>query len=408
MTKNSFRKYLLVGWVSASITALSVAALAGNTTFLTDRNGQVVFPISPPNRANSTPGTIDNMTIGATTPAPATITDLVVTGSVSGASLESLTSPGPIGSVAPNTGAFTTLDADSITGTDSSLGITGQAAAQGGAIINTGGTSSTAANAGGAVSSIGGTPGVTGVGGAALLRGGIGGATSGTGGIASTVGGAATAGNSAGGAANLTGGAGSGNAAGGISKAIGGAGGATGAGGAAQVTGGAGGATSGDGGAVTVTGGAGTAGNGNGGSVVLTGGAKNGTGVAGGIRLEGLVSKPQGAPTAKTVSATLTAAELLAGIITVTQGSGANSAQQVPTGTAIQAALPADFAAGDSFDVSIINLGGASETASLTVNTDVTIVGRATIDVAAATASGSGIFRFRKTADHVFVVYRIG
>ncbi len=181
----------------------------------------------------------------------------------------------------------------------------------------------------------------------------------------------------------------------------------TGAGGTAALVGGAGGTTSGNGGPSNVTGGAATAGNGNGGSVVLTGGAKNGSGIAGGVRLEGLVSQPQGAPAAKTVSATLTAAELLSGIITVTQGSGAPSAQQVPTGTAIQAGLPADFAIGDSFDISVINLGAASEVASLTVNTDVTIVGNAAIPIPATGAQSSGRFRFRKTADHVFIAYRI-
>jgi len=181
----------------------------------------------------------------------------------------------------------------------------------------------------------------------------------------------------------------------------------TGNGSAALVRGGAGGTTSGDGGPSQVTGGAATAGNGNGGSVVLTPGAKNGSGINGGIRNEGLVIRSQGAPTAKTVSATLTAAELLAGIITVAQGAGAPSAQQVPTGTAIQAGLPADFAVGDSFDVSVINLGGASEVASITVNTDVTIVGNAALPVPATGVQSSGMFRFRKTADHVFVAYRI-
>jgi hypothetical protein len=121
-----------------------------------------------------------------------------------------------------------------------------------------------------------------------------------------------------------------------------------------------------------------------------------------------LVVVPQGAPSAKTVSSTMTAAQVLAGLITVTQGAGANSAQQMPTGQALQDALPSSFGIGDAFDFSIINLGGASETATLTVNTDVTIVGRAVVDVAATTASGSGRFRVRKTADHVFVVYRIG
>lgn len=298
----------------------------------------------------------------------------------------------------------------------------------------------------------------TGIGGAALVEGGAGGTTSGAGGAATTRGGAATAGNSAGGAADTTGGVGSGSAAGGVGKVAGGAGGLTGAGGAAQVVGGVGGATSGAGGAASVAGGAGTAGNstggvanvtggagqgtaagadanltggasgagatgnggdanvtggaaastnGSGGSVVLAGGAKAGSGIAGGVRVESILIRQQAAPTAKTVSATLTAAELLAGIITVTQGAGAASNQQVPTGTAIQDALPIDFAVGDSFDVSVINLGAASEVAALTVNTDVTIVGNAAIPIAATGVQSSGLFRFRKTADHVFVAYRI-
>ncbi len=183
----------------------------------------------------------------------------------------------------------------------------------------------------------------------------------------------------------------------------------TGAGGAALLRGGTGGATSGSGGAAQVTGGAATGTNSAGGSVVLTPGAKTGTGIAGGIRNEGLIIRAQGAPAAKTVSATLTAAELTSGIITVNQGAAGASALQVPTGTAIQAGLPADFATGDSFDVSVINISTVdAEDASVTVNTDVTLVG--SMDFLAYSAAGlrsSGIIRFRKTADHVFVGYRI-
>jgi hypothetical protein len=179
----------------------------------------------------------------------------------------------------------------------------------------------------------------------------------------------------------------------------------TGAGSDASVIGGAGGATSGNGGAAKLTGGAGTAGNASGGSVVLAGGAPNGSGNAGGIRLEGVVIQKQPAPAAKTVSTTLTAAELLSGIITVTNSSA--SALQVPTGTALQNALPADMAVDDSFDVSFINLGSATGIATLTVNTDITIVGNAAVPVPTAGTESSAIFRFRKTADHVFVAYRI-
>lgn len=98
------------------------------------------------------------------------------------------------------------VTADDITASDSSLGIVGLAAAQGGAVAVTGGTSSTGGNAGGAVSLVGGTPGATGVGGAATVAGGIGGATSGTGGAVTVAGGAGTAGNANGGAVTVKGG----------------------------------------------------------------------------------------------------------------------------------------------------------------------------------------------------------
>lgn len=110
-----------------------------------------------------------------------------------------------------------TMAFGALTGADSSLGITGLAAAQGGAIVATGGTSSTAGNAGGAVSLVGGTPGATGVGGAANVTGGIGGATSGKGGAANISGGAGTNGNADGGSVVVTPGAANGS---GLSGAI--------------------------------------------------------------------------------------------------------------------------------------------------------------------------------------------
>lgn len=64
--------------VLALLFALMCApAHAGNTTFLTDKNGQVTFPLSPPNRATSGPGLIDNMTIGATTPRQGTFSQII-------------------------------------------------------------------------------------------------------------------------------------------------------------------------------------------------------------------------------------------------------------------------------------------------------------------------------------------
>jgi hypothetical protein len=131
--------------------------------------------------------------------------------------------------------------------------------------------------------------------------------------------------------------------------------------------------------------------------------------VPGVVQSKGVLARSQGAPAAKTVSGTLTAADLLAGIVTINQGAGATSAQQLPTGTAIQDALPSDFGIGQSIDVSFINISTVdAEDASVTVNTDVTIVGSPDLPAhSGPTLASSGIFRIRKTADHVFVAYRI-
>lgn len=119
------------------------------------------------------------------------------------------------------------------------------------------------------------------------------------------------------------------------------------------------------------------------------------------ITNKGTSTTTQGAPTAATVSATLTAAALQSGIITVTQGSGANSAQQLPLATAMDTAFPSSVA-GLSFDFSVINLGAASETSSITTNTGWTLVGAMTQAVGA-----SSRFRARKTGTGTWVLYRL-
>jgi hypothetical protein len=57
-------------------------ARAANTNFLTERNAAITFPISPPNRATGGAGAIDNMIIGATTPAPGTFSQIIPGGGV--------------------------------------------------------------------------------------------------------------------------------------------------------------------------------------------------------------------------------------------------------------------------------------------------------------------------------------
>ena len=117
----------------------------------------------------------------------------------------------------------------------------------------------------------------------------------------------------------------------------------------------------------------------------------------------------QGAPTAKTVSATLTAANLLTSIITVNQGAGATSAQQLPLATAMDTAL-ASFVAGDAFNFSVINISTVdAEDASITINTGWTLVGKMDVlaNNAAATGNTSGLFRARKTAAGAWTLYRL-
>lgn len=66
---------LLLGIAAAGLVAGAV--YAGNTTLFSSQRGDIVFPISPPTASG--PGAIDNMTIGATTPRPATVTTLSAT-----------------------------------------------------------------------------------------------------------------------------------------------------------------------------------------------------------------------------------------------------------------------------------------------------------------------------------------
>jgi hypothetical protein len=105
----------------------------------------------------------------------------------------------------------------------------------------------------------------------------------------------------------------------------------------------------------------------------------------------------QSTPTAKTAAATLTAAELATGIITYT---GAAVALTMPLGTDLDAAF-GSMKVNSSFDFYIINTG-ATNAATVTANTGVTLVG-----TAAVSAATSCNWRVRKTADATYVAYRI-
>lgn len=320
------------------------------------------------------------------------ITGIETSGKATGAVMERVNTAA-ITSATITTATVTTLTADTITGTAATLPITGLAAAQGGSATVKGGASSTSANAGGAAVVQGGLGGATGVGGAATVVGAAGGATSGAGGVASVTGGAGTAGNSTGG----------------IGKVVGGAGQGTAAGGKAQVTGGASGAgATGNGGAVELTGGAAGSTDGNGGSVVLAGGALAGTGVAGMIIERSVKLVRQAAPATATDTATLTAAQLLSGIVLSTPTAAA--AYTMPLATDVDTAIP-DSAANDAFDFTVVNLAtnGAFDI-TMTTNTGWTITGGGNMVVEsndADRAQSSARFRARKTGTGAWSLYRI-
>lgn len=242
--------------------------------------------------------------------------------------------------------AMATLTADAIAGGDSSLGITGQAAAQGGEVVVTGGTSSTAGNVGGVASLVGGTPGATSAGAAARVVGAAGGATSGNGGNAEMAGGAGTAGNGNGGSVVLTPGANHGS---GIP----------------------------------------------GGTFLRSATAQH--------------FRQMAAPVAKADgNQSLTAAEMIGQIVvhTVTTGRTLTT----PTGAAISAGCPAALAVGDSFDLHVITVGtGADDISTLTAGDGaVTFVGNVTVGPDASTFNGYGTFRFRNTGAGTWIGYRIG
>lgn len=113
--------------------------------------------------------------------------------------------------------------------------------------------------------------------------------------------------------------------------------------------------------------------------------------------LSEVILSVQSAPIAKTAAATLTPAELANGIITYT---GAAVNLTMPLGADLDAAFPS-MKVNSSFDFYIINTG-ATNAATVTANTGVTLVG-----VAAVAAVSACNWRVRKTADATYVAYRI-
>ena len=108
-----------------------------------------------------------------------------------------------------------------------------------------------------------------------------------------------------------------------------------------------------------------------------------------------------GPPSTATSTATLTAAQILAGIL-VANPSTTAATYTLPTAALIDVAIP-NAVAGSTVDLRIVNIGTSTGTVTLAMGTGITNGGNAAV-VIAITSSAS--FRFLKTADAAWTVYR--
>lgn len=121
--------------------------------------------------------------------------------------------------------------------------------------------------------------------------------------------------------------------------------------------------------------------------------------------LSELVMGYSAAPLSQASTATLSAAQVTAGVLIV--GSGATSAQTytLPATSTIETAM-SSAKVGSTFDLSVINIGTSSGTAALAMGsgTGFTDGGNSTVALA---ITSSAVFRFRKTADLAWSVYKV-
>ena len=110
------------------------------------------------------------------------------------------------------------------------------------------------------------------------------------------------------------------------------------------------------------------------------------------------------APATATVSATLTADQVITGLILGSPGSSAAS-YQLPTVAALEAALPSSTKVGATIDFSVLNVDGSgSGVITLTTNTGWTLAG---LMMVVATAGTAQAFRARKTGSGTWTLYRV-
>jgi hypothetical protein len=109
------------------------------------------------------------------------------------------------------------------------------------------------------------------------------------------------------------------------------------------------------------------------------------------------------APQTATATATLTAAQLVGGMLVANPSTSA-ATYTLPAASTLEAALP-NATVGSTFDLSVVNIGTSSGTVTFSMGsgTGFTDGGNAVAVVAVTT---SAIFRFRKTAENAYTVYK--
>jgi hypothetical protein len=108
------------------------------------------------------------------------------------------------------------------------------------------------------------------------------------------------------------------------------------------------------------------------------------------------------APQTATSTATLTAAQVTGGMLVANPSTSA-ATYTLPTAALIDDAV-SSAKVGSTFDLSIVNIGTSSGAVTLAAGTGITDGGNALVAVA---ITSSAMFRFRKTGDAAWTVYKV-
>ena len=107
-------------------------------------------------------------------------------------------------------------------------------------------------------------------------------------------------------------------------------------------------------------------------------------------------------PQTATATATLTTDQIVGGLLVANPSSTA-AVYTLPTAALIDGTVTS-AKVGSTFDLSIVNIGTGSGTVTLAAGTGITDGGNALVAVA---VTSSALFRFRKTGDAAWTVYKV-